>query len=157
VTATTLLLHCAETPVGVFFPAGLSLLFFFFLLLVCLSQFPSRYPLFLCFSVSIISLSTQSVSLSRFPPFFLSFSSSSRVLALGVFIGQKGAGASLLPPYSSAWGAGLCCPTTAPGLLANGRGWQSAAPSVSHHESAWGVRFWQGTRCARFNEERRRK
>jgi hypothetical protein len=25
----------------------------------------------------------------------------------GVFIGQKGAGASLLPPYGSAWGAGL--------------------------------------------------
>jgi len=48
----------------------------------------------------------------------------------GVFIGQKGAGASLLPPYSSAWGAGLCCPPTASGWLANGWGWQGAAPLV---------------------------
>jgi hypothetical protein len=35
-----------------------------------------------------------------------------------------------LPPYSSAWGAGLCCPATAPGWLANGWGWQGAAPLV---------------------------
>jgi len=28
------------------------------------------FPCFLCFSVSVVSLSTQSVSLSRFPPFF---------------------------------------------------------------------------------------
>jgi hypothetical protein len=60
------------------------------------------------------------------------------VLALWVFIGQKGAGASLLPPYGSAWGAGLCCPATAPGWLANERGWQGAAPSVYHHERVWG-------------------
>jgi hypothetical protein len=60
-------------------------------------------------------------------------------LALSViFIGQRGAGASLLPPYSSAWGAGLCCPATAPGWLANGRGWQGAAPLTSHHQGAWG-------------------
>ena len=65
VTTTALLFHCAETPVGVFFPAGLSLLFLFFLLPVCLSQFPSRYPLFLCFSVSVVSLSTLSISLSK--------------------------------------------------------------------------------------------
>ena len=48
----------------------------------------------------------------------------------GVFIGQKGAGASLLLPYSSAWGAGLCCPATAPGWQANGWGWHGAAPLV---------------------------
>jgi hypothetical protein len=35
-----------------------------------------------------------------------------------------------LPPYSSAWGAGLCCPPTASGWLANGWGWQGAAPLV---------------------------
>jgi len=35
-----------------------------------------------------------------------------------------------LPPYSSAWGAGLCCPATTPGWLANGWGWQGAAPLV---------------------------
>jgi len=57
------------------------------------------------------------------PLFFFLFSPPlSRVPALGVFIGQKGAGASLLPPYGSAWGAGLCCPATAPVWLANGRG-----------------------------------
>jgi len=47
-----------------------------------------------------------------------------------------------LPPYSSAWGAGLYCPATAPGWLANGWGWQGAAPLVFfHHEGAWGVSF----------------
>jgi len=56
----------------------------------------------------------------------------------GGFIGQKGVGASLLPPYDNAWGAGLCCPTTAPGWLASGRGWQGAAPLTSHHQGAWG-------------------
>jgi len=35
-----------------------------------------------------------------------------------------------LPPYSSAWGAGLCCPATAPGWLANGWGWQGTTPLV---------------------------
>jgi hypothetical protein len=54
--------------------------------LVC-SVFSCVFPFFLCV-------------------FFCS-SSSPRVLTLGVFIRQKGAGASLLPPYGSAWGAGL--------------------------------------------------
>jgi hypothetical protein len=35
-----------------------------------------------------------------------------------------------LPPYSSAWGAGLCCPATTPGWLANGWGWQGATSLV---------------------------
>jgi len=76
---------------------------------------------------------------------------------LRVFIGQKGAGASLLPPYGSAWGAGLCCPATAPGWLANGRSWQGTAPLIFHHESAWGVGFRQGMQRPGFNEERRGK
>jgi hypothetical protein len=64
---------------------------------------------------------------------------SSHLLALSaIFIRQRGAGASLLPPYSSVWGAGLCCPATTPGWLANGRGWQVAAPLTSHHQGAWG-------------------
>jgi hypothetical protein len=49
----------------------------------------------------------------RFLPFsflfslFLPFSPLFACWRWGVFIGQKGAGASLLPPYGSAWGAGL--------------------------------------------------
>jgi len=30
--------------------------------------------------------------------------------------------------------------------LASGRGWQSAAPLISHHEEAWGFGLWQSTR-----------
>ena len=56
----------------------------------------------------------------------------------GGFIGQTGAGASLLPSYGSAWGAGLCCPATLPGWLASERCWQGAAPLTSHHQGAWG-------------------
>jgi len=59
----------------------------------------------------------------------------------GAFIGQKGAGTSLLLPYSSAWGAGLCCPATALGWLANGWGWHGAAPLFFHYESSWGGGF----------------
>jgi hypothetical protein len=43
-----------------------------------------------------------------------------------------------LPPYSSAWGAGLCCPATAPGWLAKGWGWQGAASLVSSWERMGG-------------------
>jgi len=44
-------------------------------------------------------------------------------------------------PIATLWqrmGAGLCCPTTTPGWLASGRGWQGAAPLTSHHQGAWG-------------------
>jgi len=44
------------------------------------------------------------------------------VLALGGIYRAKGVRASLLPPYCCAWGAELCCPATAPGWLASGRG-----------------------------------
>ena len=102
--------------------------------------FPSlvRFPLF----GSCRSLFSFVNSLCLSPFFSLSSSSLACWRCGGVFIGQKGAGASLLPPYSSAWGAGLCCPTTTPGWLANGWGWQGAASLVFfHQESAWGV--WQ--------------
>jgi hypothetical protein len=103
-----------------FFLYSLPLFFFFFLPSVTLLSFRS---------LSLLSAVRFFLS---FPLLFLCLSSSFffRVLALGVFIGQKRAGASLLPPYGSAWGAGLCCPTTAPSWLANGRSWQGAAPLV---------------------------
>ena len=41
------------------------------------------------------------------PPFLLALSA--------VFIGQRGAGASLSPPYRCAWGDTPTCPATAPG------------------------------------------
>jgi len=88
---------------------------------------PSLYSLPLSFSFSVHSFLS-------FPLFFLCLSLSPPLLPLacwrcgGVFIGQKEAEASLLPPYSSAWGAGLCYPATTPGWLANGWGWQGAAP-----------------------------
>ena len=128
------------------------------------SRLWSLFPFFCCFCVTsspcffrfLSSLHSHSTShfkllcilsfLSLCSLFSCSnFSPSPRlpVLALGVFIGQKGAGASLLPPYGSAWGAGLCCPATAPGWLANERGWQGAAPSVYHHERVWGFGRWQ--------------
>jgi len=80
VTAAALLLHCAETPVGVSFPAGFSFLSFFFLLPDCLSRFSCRYPWFFGSSVSVVPLSLSiGFSLFRFlSPFaavlsFLSF------------------------------------------------------------------------------------
>ena len=137
-TAATLLLHCAETPVGVSFPAGLSLLFFFFLLPVCLSQFPSRYPMFLCFSVSVVSLSTQSVSLSQFPPFsavFLLFSSFFLFCVRVVFIEVGGVGLILPHPIAAhAWGARrLLCHDADSGGQWRRRLWDTAA-LASHHE-----------------------
>jgi len=70
-----------------------------------------------------------------------------------VFIGQRERGC----PYCCAWGAGLYCPATVLGWLASVRGWQGAAPPVSHHEGAWGLGFWQSTHHEGVNEERRRK
>jgi hypothetical protein len=40
--------------------------------------------------------------------------------------------------------------------LVGGRGWQGAAPLISHYHGAWGFGLLQGTRHAGFNEERRR-
>jgi len=70
-----------------------------------------------------------------------------------VFIGQRERGC----PYCCAWGAGLYCLATVLGWLASRRGWQGAAPPVSHHEGAWGLGFWQSTHHEGVNEERRRK
>jgi len=116
--------------------------------------FPSlvRFPLF--GSCPSLFSFVNSLCLS---PFF----SLSRPLACwrcgGVFIGQKGAGASLLPPYSSAWGAGLCCPATAPGWLANGWGWQGATSLVFFITRVHGGAALAGRWRVGFNEERRKK
>jgi len=134
---------------------SLLLLCYFFSLFLSVSLF-STLSQYLSFQTSLYSFlpfslfSLLSFKLLSIPPLFsfvnslcLSpFFSLSRPLACwrcgGVFIGQKGAGASLLPPYSSAWGAGLCCPATAPGWLANGWGWQGAASLVSSWERMGG-------------------
>ena len=63
------------------------------------------FPSFLFFFGPFSSLRFVPFSLFVFL-FLCSFSS--HLLALSaIFIGQRGAGASLLPPYSSAWGAGF--------------------------------------------------
>jgi hypothetical protein len=79
------------------------------------------------------------------------------VLALGGIYRAKGAGASLLPPYCCAWGAGLCCHATASGWLASERGWQGAAPPVSHHEGAWGFGFGRARGEGDGHEELKKK
>jgi len=119
---------------------SLLLLCYFFSLFLSVSLFStlSQYLSFQTYLYSFLHFSL--FSLLSFKLLFIPLSP---VLALGVFIGQKGAGASLLPPYGSAWGAGLCCPATTPGWLANKRGWQGAAPSVYHHERVWGFERWQ--------------
>jgi len=127
-------LHCAETPVGVSFPAGLSLLFFFSLLPVCLSQFPSRYSpvFFLCFSVSVVSLSTQLVSLSRFPsPFsalfsFLLASHSFPLLRVTIYRG-RGSGVDPAPSHRCP-----CMGRTSPALLRCWPWWLMEASLAGH-------------------------
>ena len=91
-------------------------MFFFSLLPICLSQFPSRYsPVFLCFSVSVVSLSTQSVSLSRSPPFlpsslfsllffFFLFPPLGLLHSDGIYRG-RGSGNDPAPSHRCAWGA----------------------------------------------------
>jgi len=114
------------------------------------SHYPSRSVLFFPFGSFSLSSNPHSPSLvysfpgflSFFGPFsslwfvpfslFLFYFSASPLFSPlpplsgagvgAVFIGQKGAGASLLPPYLSAWGAGLCSPATVLGWLAIGRG-----------------------------------
>jgi len=66
--------------------------------------FPVFFPLFFgLFSPLLSSVPSLFFSVFCFPPLFPLFA----CWRWGVFIGQKGAGASLLPPYGSAWGAGL--------------------------------------------------
>ena len=134
-----LLLHCAETPVSVFFPVGLSLMFFFFLLLVYLSQFPSQYPLFLCFSISIVSLSTLLVSLSLYFPLIFchypSFPLPFFPLVWVVFIGAGGARSILPRPIvARAWCARcLLFPSADSGGQCRRR-LRGTAALASHHE-----------------------
>jgi len=109
------------------------------------SHYPSRSA-FLVFRFIPFSLFVFYFSARFLSPFVFSFP---RVLVLGGFIGQKGAGASLLPPYGIAWGVGLCCPATAPGWLASGRGWQGATPLTSHHQGAWGFESSAGHAACR--------
>jgi hypothetical protein len=152
---------------SVFFPL-LRLRFLFFLFLFMCVFFNSRSSS--CFGIVPLPYLSQSLSFISHSPsplfpaspfsffsFFLSLSflffsfsslrslffslSSSCVLALGGIYRAKGVGASLLPPYCCAWGAGLCCPATMSGWLASGRGWQGEAPPVSHHEGTWGFGF----------------
>ena len=104
---------------------------FFFLFFHC-QVFPFLYSLLSCLfllkpshvsnSSSLPSLSL-SLSLSRRLSFSfrlisfssLSFFSSSSFLVLrAVFIGQRGARASLSPPYRCAWGVAPSCPATTP-------------------------------------------
>ena len=100
----------------------------------------SSPPLFFLFrSLSFLFPSFSSLR-SLFSLFVLCYFSASSLLLFffspvcwrwGVFIRQKGAGASLLPPYSSAWGVGLCCPATEPNEVASRCGWQGASLGVS--------------------------
>jgi len=142
VTAAALLLHGAVTPVGVSFPAGLSLLFFFSLLPVCLSQFPSRYSPFFCVSQfrSSLSLPSRFLSLS-FPPLsfskqkyfqlslsFLSLSSPFMSCTPSVFIGRGREGHPALPSHGRAW-------------WQHGGGYYTAAPASAGY-GPFGVRAW---------------
>jgi hypothetical protein len=58
-----------------------------------------------------------------------------------VFIGQRGAGSTLFPPYRCAGGTRPSCPVTTLDELDNGCGLQGTTPLVSHYEGAWGFGF----------------
>jgi len=144
-TSNSEALHCAETPVGVSFPAGLSLLFFFSLLPVCLSQFPSRYSpvFFLCFSVSFVSLSTQLVSISRFPsPFSALFSfllaSPFPLLRVTIYRG-RGSGVDPAPSHRCP-----CMGRTSPALPRRWQRWPMEASLAGYGCS--GISSWDGWR-----------
>ena len=130
-------------------------------LLLCLGLlsglFFSVRSLFLSSVLSLFFLSL-SLLLSRFHPFFLSFSvflfgspSSRFVLSVlsfflpcvrpvqSPFIRGKGAEASLLPPYYCAWGARSPCPAMAPSEVTNGCGLQGTSSGFS---SSKGVGIW---------------
>ena len=89
---------------------------------------PPRFGFLMVLFCSVRSLSSVRFYFSLVPPFrFLLFSFSFLYLGLAssaVFIGQRGAGASLLPPYHCVWGEEPYWPATAPGWPGNGRGWQ---------------------------------
>ena len=117
------------------------LLFPFSLYFISLfGSFSHPPPFFFLFrSLSFLFPSFSSLR-SLFSLFVLCYFSASSLLLFffspvcwrwGVFIRQKGAGASLLPPYSSAWGVRLCCPATAPNEVASRCGWQGASLGVS--------------------------
>jgi len=174
---------CSSLLLRFLSPSSATFPFLFVPVYVCVFQLPFlflfRYrPSPLSLTVPLLYLSQSLSPVSSFPFFFLffffrslsfllfSFSSlrslfcslsSSCVLALGGIYRAKGAGASLLPPYCRAWGAGLCCPATTSGWLASGRGWQGAAPPVSHHEGAWGFRFGRARGEGDGHEELKKK
>jgi len=115
-------------------------------------NFPADIPLFfLCFSVSVVSLSTQSVSLSRFPPFFcrlLSFLCPLLFLFFSctrtVFIGAGGAGTTLPCPIA-AHGVGSRRSTLSQHRLRRPMGTSLAGHGLSVFSSwgaAGGVLFW---------------
>jgi len=132
-------------------PVSLSFLFFrfppslcyFYVILSILSSSRVSFSLFFCsyFFTSLFQARLLSL-LSLLRLFSLSFFL--MVLRL-VFIGQRGAGSTLSSPYHCIWGVGPSCPITAPNEMAHGCGLQGTAPLVSHHEGAWGFRFWQST------------
>ena len=129
-------LRCRDTGLCLLPPAGCSFYPFFFLLPVCLSRSPYRYPqLFLSFNCyGPFSLKTVGLSLSLglsfpFSVFFFLF------YIRAVFIGAGGAGSTLAHPIAShAWGARR--------LLCHGAGrggqWRrrlrGTAALASHHE-----------------------
>ena len=174
---------CSSLLLRFLSPSSATFPFLFVPVYVCVFQLPFlflfRYrPSPLSLTVPLLYLSQSLSPVSSFPFFFLffffrslsfslfSFSSlrslfcslsSSCMLALGGIYRVKGAGASLLPPYCRAWGAGICCPATTSGWLASGRGWQGAAPPVSHHEGAWGFRFGRARGEGDGHEELKKK
>jgi len=138
-SCSSLLLHFLS-------PSSSTFPFLFVPIYVCFFQlsflFLFRYRLSpLALTVPLIYLSQSLSPVSSFPVFFLFFSFGpfpfrsflsllfilyflslfvplSCVLVLGGIYRAKGVEASLLPPYCYAWGAGFCCPATAPGWLA---------------------------------------
>jgi len=80
------------------------------------------------------------LSLSLSFVFFSFFLSLVLVLRV-VFIGQRGAGSTLFPPYRCAGGMRPSCPVTTLDELDNGCGLQGTTPLVSHYEGAWGFGF----------------
>jgi len=123
VTAAALLLHCAETPVGISFPAGFSFLSFFFLLPDCLSRFPCRYPRFFGFSVSVVPLS---LSLSVSLPVCCRSLPSSSSFRVTIYRG-RGSGVDLAPSHRYP-----CMGRTSPALLWRRPRWPMEASLAGH-------------------------
>jgi hypothetical protein len=100
-----------------------------------LSPFPSRYPLFLCFSVSVVSLSTQSVSLSQFPPFSV-VSLLFFPLRSGAIYRGRGSGVDRAPSHRRVHVAHVATSATAPSMVANG-GVACGARLLGHLIMTW--------------------